>query len=247
MLQRHRREGDEPVGLGRADLRERLVLELDELARDVPLRRVPVGVDAERLDVDALLVHRADAVRRAGHEEGLRLERSPHQGHRRGHRAVRVHVHGLHALALHHHLSPPRLRAAVPPQETNAASATARPRARAASSRRPDGRGRCRQESAREIPACRHGDVLRRCDVLGWEPTTPTETAHRSRGDPRRRFACPSVPGVLVRRQPAALKLDIPRSHAGCPLTTFAAAVPCRAWPCLPVPGQGSGHRTGGR
>jgi hypothetical protein len=114
MLQRHRREGDEPVGLRRADLRERLVLDLDELARDVPVRRVPVGVDAERLDVDALLVHRADAVCLAGHEEGFRLERSPHQGHRRGHRAVRVHVHGLHALALHHHLSPPRLRGGGP-------------------------------------------------------------------------------------------------------------------------------------
>jgi hypothetical protein len=114
MLQRHRREGNEPIGLGGADLRERLVLKLDELARDVPVRRVPVGVDAERLDVDALLVHRADAVRRAGHEEGLRLERPPHQGHGRGHRAVRVHVHRLHALALHHHLSPPRVRGGGP-------------------------------------------------------------------------------------------------------------------------------------
>jgi hypothetical protein len=40
MRQSHRREGDEPVGLSRADLRERLALELDELARDVAVRRV---------------------------------------------------------------------------------------------------------------------------------------------------------------------------------------------------------------
>ena len=31
-------------------------------ARHVAVRRVPVGVDAERLDVDALLVHRAEAL-----------------------------------------------------------------------------------------------------------------------------------------------------------------------------------------
>ena len=62
MLERHAREGDEPVGLGRADLGERLVLDADQLRRDVPVRRVPVGVDAERLHVDALRVHRLEAL-----------------------------------------------------------------------------------------------------------------------------------------------------------------------------------------
>ena len=62
MLQRHARERDEPVGLGRADLGQRLVLDPDQLRRDVPVRRVPVGIDAERLHVDALRVHRLEAL-----------------------------------------------------------------------------------------------------------------------------------------------------------------------------------------
>ena len=61
MLQRRRREGDEAVGVGRAELDQRLVLDLDQLGRDVALGAVPVGIDAERLDVDALRVHRRDA------------------------------------------------------------------------------------------------------------------------------------------------------------------------------------------
>ncbi len=114
MLQGDRRKCDEPVGLRAADLRERLVLDPDELLRDVPVGRVPVRVDAEGLDIDALLVHRAEALLRVRHEERLRLERPPHERHRRGHRAVRVHVHGLHTPAAHHHLAPPPLRGAAP-------------------------------------------------------------------------------------------------------------------------------------
>jgi hypothetical protein len=114
MLQGHARERDEPIGLGRADLGQRLVLDPDELRRDVPVRRVPVGVDAERLDVDALRVHRAEALLGIGHEEGLGLELAPHERHRGRDRAVGVHVHRLHASPAHDHLAPPPLRGAGP-------------------------------------------------------------------------------------------------------------------------------------
>ena len=39
MLQRHRGEGDEAVGAGGAELRQRLVLDLDQLGRRVARRR----------------------------------------------------------------------------------------------------------------------------------------------------------------------------------------------------------------
>jgi len=63
VLQRHRREGDEALRVRRAGLGELLVLDLDDLSRDVAVRRVPIRIDAERLDVDALLVHRAEPLR----------------------------------------------------------------------------------------------------------------------------------------------------------------------------------------
>src|SRR5207245_4242968 len=57
VLQRHRGEGDEAIRVRRAGLGELLVLERDEPAGDVTIGLVPVRIDAERLDVDALLVH----------------------------------------------------------------------------------------------------------------------------------------------------------------------------------------------
>src|SRR5262249_18286573 len=72
--------------------------------------RIPVRVDAESLDVDALLIHGPDALRGVGHEQGVGLERSAHQRHGARHRAVRVHVHGLDALAGDDDLAPPPLR-----------------------------------------------------------------------------------------------------------------------------------------
>ena len=114
MLQRHGRERDEPIRLCRADLCELLVLDLDQLLHDVSVGLVPVRIDAERLDVDALLVHRAEAIcqRRARHEERLRLQRPSHQRHRVRDCAVRVHVDGFHALAAHHDFAAPCLRGA---------------------------------------------------------------------------------------------------------------------------------------
>jgi hypothetical protein len=34
------------------------------------------------------------------------------------------------------------------------------------------------ERALEKFPAYRHGDVLRRCDVLGWEPTTPEDDTH---------------------------------------------------------------------
>ena len=82
--------------------------------RDVAVGLVPVRIDAERLDVDALLVHRADAVRRPSTIRSVcRRDLQAHQGHRLGDGAVRVHVDGLHAPAVHHHLAAARRRLRV--------------------------------------------------------------------------------------------------------------------------------------
>ncbi len=62
MLQRHGREGDEALLMRRAEFGELFVLNPDELRREVALGLVPERIDAERLDVDALRVHRLDAV-----------------------------------------------------------------------------------------------------------------------------------------------------------------------------------------
>src|SRR5882672_10163180 len=59
VLQGHGGKGDEALGPGCAQLGELLVLQPDERSREIALGLVPAGIDAERLDVDALLVHRA--------------------------------------------------------------------------------------------------------------------------------------------------------------------------------------------
>ena len=106
VLQRDRREGDETIGLGGAQLRELFVLHLDDGLCDVALRLVPVGIDAERLDVDALLVHGADAI--GAHDQIVRIDLHPHQRHGLRKRAVGMHVDRLHAAAVHHDLPAPR-------------------------------------------------------------------------------------------------------------------------------------------
>src|SRR5439155_47531 len=55
ILQRHRREGDEAVGMGGAGLAELRILDLTDLPGEIALGLVPVRVDAERLDVVAAL------------------------------------------------------------------------------------------------------------------------------------------------------------------------------------------------
>src|SRR5437868_973467 len=56
VLQGHRRQADEAVRLCRADLCDLLVSQLDDLTGEVGLGLVPKDrVEAERLDIDALL------------------------------------------------------------------------------------------------------------------------------------------------------------------------------------------------
>src|SRR6185437_12902816 len=50
VLQRQRRKGNEAIRLGGDELRELLVLQLDQCSRDIAVRRVPEWIDAERLD-----------------------------------------------------------------------------------------------------------------------------------------------------------------------------------------------------
>src|ERR1700720_1579992 len=65
VCQRHRGEADEAVRRLAADLGELLVLQFDDLRGELALGIVPeIRIDAERLDVDALLVHHLDAIRR---------------------------------------------------------------------------------------------------------------------------------------------------------------------------------------
>src|SRR6266567_415369 len=77
VLESDRGEGHEALGVRRARLGELLVLGPDELAREIAVRPVPVGIDAERLHVDALLVHRAEAIRGVlGHVQEGRQRRA---------------------------------------------------------------------------------------------------------------------------------------------------------------------------
>ena len=107
MLQRRGREGDEAVGVGRAELGQRLVLDLDQLGRGVALGAIPVRVDAERLDIDALRVHRGDARAGVVHQQARRFERMVDHGRGRRDDAMGVHVDGLDPLAVDHDLAPP--------------------------------------------------------------------------------------------------------------------------------------------
>ena len=65
-----------------------------------------VGVDAQRLDVDALCVHRRDAGAGVVHQEAGRFEWMVDHRRGRGDDAMGVHVDGLHALAVDHDLAP---------------------------------------------------------------------------------------------------------------------------------------------
>src|SRR5262249_41217676 len=71
MLQGHSGECDEALWVGCAELRERFVLDLDDWCRKVAFYLVPEGVDAERLDIDTLRIHRRDAVLCPGEQQPL--------------------------------------------------------------------------------------------------------------------------------------------------------------------------------
>ena len=62
MLQGYRRQADEPVRLRRADFGKLIVLQLYDLAGEVGFGLVPKDrVEAQRFDIDALLIHCLDA------------------------------------------------------------------------------------------------------------------------------------------------------------------------------------------
>jgi hypothetical protein len=62
VLQGDRRQADEPVRLCRADIGEFLILQFDDLTGEVGVGLGPKDrVEAERFDVDPLLIHHCDA------------------------------------------------------------------------------------------------------------------------------------------------------------------------------------------
>ena len=101
-LQRARRHGHEPVRILRDELRQPLVLRPDDPIREVPVLDLvpPEPVDAERLDVDALLVDQRDAVRAERPAPALlRPFRALDDGIDLGHGRVRMDVDDAHAAA----------------------------------------------------------------------------------------------------------------------------------------------------
>src|SRR5205823_6397714 len=111
ILQRDAGKGDEAVGRLRAELGELLVLQLDHFRHEVAVERVPGGIDAERLHVDALLVHALQAL---GHGAGIGgRPLLLHQRLRFGDDGLRVDVDRPYALAAHHDLAPAHLRVRV--------------------------------------------------------------------------------------------------------------------------------------
>ena len=110
VLQGCRRVGHETFGIGGAEFDQGLVLDPDQFRRGVAPGAIPEGVDAERLDIDALAVHRRDANAGVGHQQAGRLERLTDHRHRRRHAAMGVNVDGLDAFAVDHDLAPSCLR-----------------------------------------------------------------------------------------------------------------------------------------
>ena len=111
-LQRHRCERDEAVRVGRAHLRQLLILQVDQLGRQILVGRIPERVDADGLDVDAHLVHLLNpcgsqsgvivtAERDSGAETPLNFRALEQLGRFR-HAHMAVNVHGFHAALPYH-------------------------------------------------------------------------------------------------------------------------------------------------
>ena len=101
-LQRRRREANETIGMTGTELDQRLVLHFDQLFGRVALGAVPERVDAQRLDIDARLVHVREAVPDIRPKQRGRFERVIDQLRGVGNDAVRVHIDGLDPLAGDH-------------------------------------------------------------------------------------------------------------------------------------------------
>src|SRR5262249_7085109 len=97
-LQRRRRKADETIGMAGTELDQRLVLHFDQLFGRVALGAVPERVDAQRLDIDARLVHLREAVPDIRPKQRGCFERGIDQLRGVGNDAVRVHIDGLDPL-----------------------------------------------------------------------------------------------------------------------------------------------------
>ena len=101
ILQGRGRKGDEPLRLRGAELDQGLVLDPDQFSDGIALGSVPVGIDAERLDIDARAIHLRQTVAEIGPQEIRRFERVIDQLRRLRDDAMRMHVNGLDPLATH--------------------------------------------------------------------------------------------------------------------------------------------------
>jgi hypothetical protein len=150
-LERDGRERRKAIGMRCAESRHGLVLDRDHVRREVAIHVVPVGVDAEDRDVDALRVHRRDALcQRLAVERQRRplrrrrcRRRSPQQVVGLRHRAVRMDVDGGDPPALHDH---------QPPRRAGALCGL---------------RGHARDAASDEHEAGRPRDVLQECSSIG--------------------------------------------------------------------------------
>jgi hypothetical protein len=109
-LERHGCEGDKPVRVGCAELGEPVVLNADNLCRDLALGAVPGRVDAQCLHVDALRIHLADASGADFIDARPTLTTRPRRAEQRlglGNHTVRVDVDGLDATTIDHDFAPP--------------------------------------------------------------------------------------------------------------------------------------------
>src|ERR1700730_10509963 len=97
-LQRRRREADETIRMTGTELGQRLVLHFDQLFGRVALGAVPERVDAQRLDIDARLVHVREAIPDIRPKQRGCFERVIDQLRGVGNDAVRVHIDGLDPL-----------------------------------------------------------------------------------------------------------------------------------------------------
>src|SRR5262249_19334189 len=77
-----------------------------DLTRKITLQLVPVGIDTERFDVYALLVHFAQTIL-CHHGLGIHAWSRAAQVRRFLNHAVRVYIHGLDAAAVDHDLTTP--------------------------------------------------------------------------------------------------------------------------------------------
>src|SRR5207248_8969278 len=111
ILQGRGRKGDEPLRLRGAELDQGLVLDPDHFGDGIALGPVPVWIDAERLDIDARLIHLRQTVADIGPQETWRFERVIDQLRRLRDDAMRMHINGLDTLATHDDLAA-RLRLA---------------------------------------------------------------------------------------------------------------------------------------